>query len=72
MYGRTAMTCFKHQVFLYGSETITHSNAILREVTELALYVIKLPPSPITGLEDNSSMIKLPYLFKNQRGNLHG
>ena len=77
MYGKPAMTCFKYQVYLYGSEAITYLNAILWVVTEPALWVIKLPPPPhyrqpsptlygsitITYLEENSSMDKLPYLF---------
>jgi hypothetical protein len=29
MYGKTAMTCFKYQVYLYGSEAITYLSAIL-------------------------------------------
>jgi hypothetical protein len=29
MYGRLAMTCFKYQVYLYGSEAITYLSAIL-------------------------------------------
>jgi hypothetical protein len=29
MYGIQAITCFKYQVFLYGSEAITYLNAIL-------------------------------------------
>jgi hypothetical protein len=29
MYGTPAMTCFKYQVYLYGSEAITYLNAIL-------------------------------------------
>ncbi len=29
MYGNPAMTCLKHQVYLYGSEAITYLNAIL-------------------------------------------
>jgi hypothetical protein len=29
MYGNPAMTCFKYQVSLYGSEAITYLNAIL-------------------------------------------
>jgi hypothetical protein len=29
MYGKAAMTCFKYQVYLYGSEAITYLNAIL-------------------------------------------
>jgi hypothetical protein len=28
MYGNPAMTCFKYQVYLYGSEAITYLNAI--------------------------------------------
>jgi hypothetical protein len=29
MYGKPAMTCFKYQVNLYGSEAITYLTAIL-------------------------------------------
>ena len=29
MYGNPAMTFFKYQVYLYGSEAITYLNAIL-------------------------------------------
>jgi hypothetical protein len=29
MYGNPAMTCFKYQVYMYGSEAITYLNAIL-------------------------------------------
>jgi hypothetical protein len=29
MYGKPAMTYFKYQVYLYGSEAITYLNAIL-------------------------------------------
>jgi hypothetical protein len=29
MYGNPAMTCFKYQVYLYGSVAITHLNALL-------------------------------------------
>jgi hypothetical protein len=29
MYCNFAMTCFKYQVYLYGSEAITYLNAIL-------------------------------------------
>jgi hypothetical protein len=28
MYGKPAITCFKYQVFLYGTEAITYLNAI--------------------------------------------
>jgi hypothetical protein len=37
MYGKLAVTCFKYQVYLYGSEAITYLNAILWVVTEPAL-----------------------------------
>ena len=37
MYGNPAMTCFKYQVYLYGSEAITYLNAFLWVVTEPAL-----------------------------------
>jgi hypothetical protein len=39
MYGKPVMTCFKYQVYMYsyGSEIITHLNAILCVVTEPAL-----------------------------------
>jgi hypothetical protein len=68
MYGKLSMTYFKYQVYLYGSEAITYLNAFLWVVTEPALRVIKPPPTPITGspplthLEENSSIVKLPYL----------
>jgi hypothetical protein len=29
MYGKPAMTCFKYQVYLYGSEAITYVSTIL-------------------------------------------
>jgi hypothetical protein len=29
MYGKPAITCFKYQVFLYGSEAITYLTDIL-------------------------------------------
>jgi hypothetical protein len=76
MYGKLARTCFKYQVYLYGSEDITYLNAFLCVVTEPALLVIRLPPPPsagspppslygsitITHLEENSSTVKLSYL----------
>jgi hypothetical protein len=37
MYGKFAMTCFKYQVYLYGSEAITYLNAFLWVGTEPAL-----------------------------------
>ena len=36
MYGNLAMTCFKYQVYLYGSEAIIYVNAFLMMVTEPA------------------------------------
>jgi hypothetical protein len=38
MYGKPVITCLKYQVFLYGSEAITHLNAILWVVTEPAVW----------------------------------
>jgi hypothetical protein len=74
MYGKPAMTCFKYQVYLYGSEAITYLNALLWLIIGPALWVIRLPqphyrqPSPplygsitFTHLEENSSMVNLPY-----------
>jgi hypothetical protein len=80
MYGKLAMTCFKYQVYLYGSDAITYLNAFLWVVTEPALRVIRLPPPPTTGspppslygsitfthMEDNSSMGKLPPMLKSK------
>jgi hypothetical protein len=37
MYGRLAMTCFKYQVYLYGSEAITYLSSFLWVVTEPAM-----------------------------------
>ncbi len=37
MYGKPALTCFKYQVYLYGSEAITYFKDILRVVTDSAL-----------------------------------
>jgi hypothetical protein len=37
MYGKLAMTFFKYQVYMYGSEAITYLNAVLWVVTEPAL-----------------------------------
>ncbi len=80
MYGKSAMTYFKYQVYLYGLEAITYLIAILWVVTEQAPWVIRLPPtkgSPtppgygsitLTHLKENFSMIKLPYLCKKSKG----
>jgi hypothetical protein len=76
MYGKLAITCFKYQVHLFGSEAITYLNAIRWKFSEPALRVIRLSPAPTTGsrtpslygsmtlthLEDNSRMVKLSRL----------
>ncbi len=77
MHGKPAMTCFKYQMYLYGSGALTYLNAILWGVTDLQLWVIRLPPHPTTGspppppqyesitftqLKENFSMVKLPML----------
>ncbi len=75
MYGKPAMTCFEYQVYLYGSEAITYLSAILWVVTEPAIWVIRLPPTPhyrqpsppVYGSE-NFSMVKLPYQRKKSMG----
>ncbi len=72
MYGKPAMTCFKYQVYLYGSEAITYLSAILWVVTKPALWIIRLPPIPhyrqpsptvygsitFIHLKENFSMVK--------------
>ncbi len=82
MYGKSAITYFKYQVYLYGLEAITYLSAILWVVTEPALWVIGLPPTPhyrqpflpmyggitFTHLKENFSMVKLPYLCKKSKG----
>ncbi len=78
MYSKPAMTCFKYQLYLYGSEAIIYLKAILWVVTKPALYVIRLPQPPlqaalpphpplygsitITRLEENSCMARLTYM----------
>jgi hypothetical protein len=37
MYGKLAMTCFKYQVYLYGSEAITYLIAFIWVITDIAL-----------------------------------
>ena len=60
MYGNSSMTCFKYQMYLYGSEAITYLNAIFWVVTELALWVIKLRPPFTTGRPPPLCMAALP------------
>ncbi len=83
MYDNPAMTCYKYQVYLYGSEAKAYLSAILWVVTEPALWVIRLPPPPtgspppvygsitFTYLKENFSMVKLPYLCKKSKENPH-
>ncbi len=47
MYGKLAMTCFKYQAYLHGSDAIAYLNAFLWVVTS-------------KNYEENSSMVKLP------------
>ncbi len=71
------MTCFKYQVYLYGSEAITFLNPFLWVVTGPApVVIIRLPsppnyrkPSSLSVWQHNLhpfgrelSMAKLPYL----------
>ncbi len=84
MYGKLAMTCFKYQVYLYGSEAITYLNAFLWVLTEPVLWVMRLPPPPTIGtpppslydsltfahLEENSTVVWLN--VKKQGENLYG
>ncbi len=86
MYGKPAMTCFKYQVYLYGSEAITYLSAILWEVTEPALGVIRLPPTPHCRQPSPRCLAAYPSpiwkrtlawlnyhtYVKNQRENLNG
>jgi hypothetical protein len=71
MYGKPVMTCFKHQVYLNGSEAITYLSAIIEwlVVTEPARQYgpVRQPyaylvPSPIAGLklptQNDSSMTR--------------
>ncbi len=76
MFSKPAMTCFKYQVYLYGSEAITYLNVLLWLFTKPALMSHKTSPIPlyrqpslplygsktITHLEKNFSIGKLPYL----------
>ncbi len=82
MYGKPAMTCFKYQVYLYGSEAITCLSAI--EWLQSQHYQssdcpphphLRQPsPPPVYGsktfnhLKENFSMVKLPYLCKKSKG----
>jgi hypothetical protein len=80
MDGNPAMTCFKYQVYLYGSETITYLSAILWVASEPALVshqtvstlLFRQPSPPVYGtfthLKENFSMVKLPYLCKWSKG----
>ncbi len=80
MSSKPVLTCFKYQVYLYGSEAITYLSG-----TEPALWEIRLTPIPrkrqkgspplplhgsntFTDLEENFRMVKLPYLCKKVTG----
>ncbi len=87
MYGKPAITCFKYQVFLYGSEAITYLNAILWVVTVLQSQQYESShcphphyrqPSPalygsitFTHLKENFVWLNYHTYFEKQRGNLH-
>jgi hypothetical protein len=84
MYGKPAMTCFKYQVYLCGSEAITFLSAIQYfEWLQSQHYESSdCPPTPhyrqpsppvygsitFTHLKDNFSMVNLPYLCKKSKG----
>ncbi len=80
MHGKPAITCFKYQVYLYGSEAISYLSAILWVVTEPALWVIRMPPTPHYRQPSppssiwKSTLVWLNYhtYVKNQRENLYG
>ena len=42
MYGKPAMTCFKYQVYLYGSEAITYLSAVLWVVNPNSLWWVHM------------------------------
>ncbi len=79
MYGKPAMTCFKYQVYLYGSEAITYLIAYFEWLQSQHYESSDCPPPPpttgsppppvygsiiFTHLKENFSMVKLPYLCK--------
>jgi hypothetical protein len=84
MYGKPAMTCFKYQVYLYGSEAITYlSVTVYFERLQSQHYESSDCPHPplqaalpppvygsitFTHLEENFSMVKLPNLCKKSKG----
>jgi hypothetical protein len=49
MYGKPAITCFKYQVYLYGSEAITYLSAILWVVQSQHYESSDCLPPPTTG-----------------------
>ncbi len=76
MYGKSAITCFKYQVVLYGLKAITYLNTLSGyRASCMSHHTAPTPPttgSPpptlygsitFTHLKDNSCMVKLPYLF---------
>jgi hypothetical protein len=67
-----AITCFTYQVDLYDSEAITYliakfwTSTMSHQIPPTPKLQAALPPSVwqhnLTYLEENSSMVKLPYL----------
>ncbi len=82
MYSKPAMTCFKYQVYLYGSEAMCYTMSGYRAST-MSHQTAPHPPlqaalPPVHGsitfthLKENFSMVKLPYLGKKSKGNPYG
>ncbi len=78
MYGKPAMTSFKYQVYLYGSEAITYLSAILWVVTASTMSHqtaptphYRQPSSTVYGSITFTHLKKNLYV-KNQRENLYG
>jgi hypothetical protein len=77
MYGTPTMTCFKYQVRLYGSETITYLSgykaSTMSHLTDPTPHY-RHPSPPVYGsiafthLKEKFGMVKLPYLCKKSKG----
>ncbi len=77
MNGKPAITWFKYQVFLYGSEAITYLKLYFEWLQSQQYESSHCRPPPTTGspsptlygsitftdLKETSCMVKLPYLF---------
>jgi hypothetical protein len=57
------MTCFKYQVYQYGSEAITYLNALHGVITEPALWFIKLETSMIEE-PSHVKQLSLSHMFE--------